>query len=110
MGKTKILGLEILATLFFLPVVLAHGDDDYSMMSHMWGFDLGWPGMFIMFLFWVLFWGAILYLVYTLIRKLSNESKPHHRKRKPLDLAKRRFATGEITKKEYIEIKKELEE
>ncbi len=58
-----------------------------------WGFG---------FIFMILFWGAIIWLIVWLIRTYA------HPKESALEILKKRFARGEITKKEYEHMKKEL--
>jgi putative membrane protein len=69
----------------------------------------GWMGMglgiLIMIIFWAGFIALITWIVVKLVRsgqKSSSES--------PLDIAKTRYARGEITKKEFEQIKKDLGE
>lgn len=59
----------------------------------------GWFGM-------VLFWGLLIWLVVWLINQ--NKNKPSERE-KPLEIISERYAKGEITKKQYESMKKELE-
>jgi len=52
----------------------------------------------------VLFWGAIIWLIVWLVnrdRKVIRE--------RPLDILQRRYARGEITRKEYEDMKKDLD-
>ncbi len=56
------------------------------------------------FLFMIAFWGAIIWLVVWLIRTYA---KPRE---SALEILKRRFAKGEITKKEFEKIRKDLKE
>ena len=69
---------------------------DYGMMGS-WGYS--WWRIFFM----IICWGAIIWLIVWLIRKTQEGSKES-----PVEIAKRRFAKGEITKKEFEEIKKLL--
>jgi len=55
----------------------------------------------------VLFWGALTGLVIWGISKLSRRSNPDDR-RHPLEIAKERYARGEISKEEFEQIKKDL--
>ena len=58
----------------------------------------GWLGM-------VLFWGAFLWLIVWLINKNSESER---KEQTPLEIAKERFAKGEITKKQYRDIMNEI--
>jgi putative membrane protein len=76
----------------------------------MWGWynGMGWWMVFGGILF-VIFWGLIIYLIVWAIRRFSGSSGtggPAHRS--PIDIAKERYARGEITKEQYDQIKKDL--
>ena len=110
MAQKKSILLALIISFFNIPLTLAHGGDSYSMMSHLWGLDLGFFGMFIMFLLMIIFWGAILYFAYLLVMKFLGHSKSFTKRSSPIDIVKKRLAKGEITKKEFRELKKELKE
>lgn len=62
-------------------------------------------------LWMLLFWGAIIAGIVWIVRKLygHDESIASARKREdPLDIAKERYAKGEISKEEFDQIKKDL--
>ena len=61
-----------------------------------WGF--GWFGMVMMILFWV----VIIWLIVWAIKHFTTG------KESPLDILEKRFARGEISKKEYSEMKREM--
>lgn len=63
---------------------------------HFWGMHLVWWFIWFLFIFWIF---ATPYDIPG--RRMNRES--------PLDILKRRFASGEITKEEYEEQKKILE-
>ncbi len=72
----------------------------------MWDFGTGgwWAfGGVFMILFWV---GLIVLIVWGVI-KLSKGSETSSKK-EPLDIAKERYAKGEISKEEFEQIKKDL--
>ena len=77
-------------------------------MFHMWDMPLG-MGWWMMLggLWMVVFWGGLIALIVWGITKLSrrNGSTPKH---DPLDVAKERYAKGEISKEEFEQIKKDL--
>jgi putative membrane protein len=65
-------------------------------------FDGGW--FFGMHLFWWLFWIAVIVALFSLFTPV-----PRGRRREtPLELLQRRYATGDITDKEYEERKTKL--
>lgn len=63
-----------------------------------WGMAFGWLWM-------VLFWGAIILLITWGVRQVTGRSEG---RRSPLDIAKERYARGEITKQQFEEIKTDL--
>ena len=67
---------------------------------------LGGVGMLLM----VLFWGALIALAVWAFTKInrSNVAAPLRIEKNPLDLAKERYARGEIGKEEFYQIKKDL--
>ncbi len=68
----------------------------YSMWDMMYGYGFG--GM----LFMIIFWAAIIWLIVWIVQQVSktNESSS--------ELLEKRYIKGEITKKQYQEIKKTL--
>ena len=71
----------------------------------MWDWDGWWPWMTLIM---VVFWGGIIALVVWIIVKLTKRSGIDAEKHTPLDIAKERYAKGEITKEEFDRIKKDL--
>ena len=67
---------------------------------------LGGVGMLLM----VLFWGVLIALAVWAFTKInrSNVAAPLRIEKNPLDLAKERYARGEIGKEEFYQIKKDL--
>ena len=65
--------------------------------------DWGW-GIFIM-LFWLI---VLVIIIYFVMRLIKNHESTSNTKTDPLDIAKERYAKGEITKEQFSEIKKEL--
>ena len=63
----------------------------------------GWIGII-----WMVFWIAIISVVLMLLYRMANKHVSATGHREPLEIAKERFAKGEITKDELAEIKKEL--
>ena len=68
-------------------------------------FGMGGYGMMgFGFIFMLLFWGFIIWFIVTLI----NSSQSNKNGSDSLTILKRRYASGEINKKQYEEMKKEL--
>ena len=75
-----------------------------------WHEGMGWWMMFGG-LWMVLFWGGIIALIVWGIKKLTERGgsgSGTSEKRSPLDIAKERYARGEIAKEEFEQIKKDL--
>ncbi len=66
-----------------------------------WGMGFGWPYMII---FWIVVIGAIFYFARITLRKSDCMMQPE----RPLDILKRRYARGEITREEFERAKKDL--
>jgi len=86
--------LWILIALLVVVVLLFSG-------GGMMGFGMGF-GAIIM----VLFWGAIIWLVISLIN--AGTRKSEETPEAALTILKKRYAKGEITKEQYLEMEKEL--
>lgn len=92
---------RIFYLLFLSGVVYANdwGNMMYPGSGHMfWNF--GFFGIFFM----ILFWAAVIFLVYWVVKKATENQKPS----KPIDILKERYAKGEITKSEYEKKKNEI--
>ncbi len=84
-----------------------------------WSYFLTWwGGMGIMMLvglaFMVLFWGGIIFLIIWAVKQIASprrESVPPAApgKSTPLEIARERYARGEITKEQYEQLRKDLE-
>ena len=72
-----------------------------------WHDGMGWWMVFWM----VLFWGVIVALVIWGIRRLTERGRSESgtsEKHYPLDIAKERYARGEISKEEFNQMKRDL--
>lgn len=71
----------------------------YNMWNMMYGYTgFGWFGMLFMILFWI----GIIWLIVWIIQQITKN------KESSLDIVEKRFAHGEINKKQYLEMKKTL--
>lgn len=70
-----------------------------------WNQGMGW-WMVLGFVWMLLFWGAIIALVVWGVKKLTGRSSSGGAS--PLDIAKERYAKGEISKEQFEQIKKDL--
>ncbi|MBE0479926.1 MAG: SHOCT domain-containing protein [Dehalococcoidia bacterium] len=76
----------------------------------MWHFDGDgwWWGFGVwMIILMVLFWGAIIALIVWAVRALLGRREDTSRPT-PLDIARERYAKGEITREEFEQIKRDL--
>ena len=76
-------------------------------MFHMWDIPTGmgwWMGFGIIWM--ILFWGGLIALIVWGIKKLSGGGSP--RKNDPLDIARERYAKGEISEEEFTQLKKNI--
>ena len=92
--------LWILIALLVVIVLLFSG-------GGMMGFGMG-SGMGFGVIIMVLFWGAIIWLVISLIN--AGTKKSEETPESALTLLKKRYARGEITREQYLEMEKELKE
>ena len=77
---------------------------------HYWNSMHGtWGGWTIMGLYMVIFWIIVIVLAYYLIRKLIQQSNVSAMRETPLEIARKRYAKGEITKEEFDRIKHDLQ-
>lgn len=95
MEENKNMRIWIFAVVVLLLLFGSFGMGGYGMM----GFGMGFG-----FLFMILFWGVVVWLVVSLI----NASQSNKKDEDVLTILKKRYASGEISKKQYEEMKKEL--
>lgn len=61
-------------------------------------------GMLLMPVFMILFWGVVIWLIFVFVKSLLGKTGG----RSALEILKARYARGEISKKQYGKMKKEL--
>ncbi|MFO7605453.1 MAG: SHOCT domain-containing protein [Desulfurivibrionaceae bacterium] len=72
-----------------------------------WGpFEGG--GWFFGWIMPLLFWGVLIFIVVQLIRLLIRKDGDHTGGESPLDIAKKRYAAGEINPQEFDEMRAKL--
>ena len=74
-------------------------------MMWQWNAGMGWWMVFggIMM---IVFWGAIIWLIVWGIRKATEGNR--RGEKGPLDIARERYARGEITREQFEQIKRDL--
>ena len=75
-----------------------------------WQEGMGWWMMFGG-IWMLLFWGVLIVLIVWGIKKLTERGgsgSGTSEKRSPLDIAKERYASGEISREEFEQLKKDL--
>ncbi len=77
------------------------------MMWNMWGMPIGMGWMGFGGLWMILLWGGLIALTVWGVVRLTRRETPAL-KRDPLDVAKERYARGEISQEEFKQIKKDL--
>lgn len=95
--------------LLFAPI-LAGGCCPYGPMrdwgnGHMMNYGFGYGGMFMWFIFLIVLGIA----VYFIIQASKSKNVAGQAQDTPLDIIKKRYSKGEITKEEFDRMKKDLE-
>ncbi len=70
----------------------------------------GWLGAITGGVFMLLFWAALILVIVWLIRNVFQPSRPSSptTSHSPLDIAKERYARGEITREQFEQLKRDL--
>lgn len=72
-----------------------------------WGCGIGWPWPIMMFVFWI----AVIVGVVFIVRRFAlpqNRGRGGSSEESALDILKKRYAKGEISREEYEKIKKDI--
>ena len=83
-------------------------------MMPMWGWDNWWI-MLLGVILMLLFWGGVIALVVLAIRAIVQPSQRKDQRNgsflseTPLEILSKRYAQGEITREEYLEMRRDLE-
>ncbi len=94
MEQNKNIWILLFVALALLFLFSGFGMSGYAMMG------FGW-------IFMLLFWGVLIWFVYTLVNAIHLDSK-QDKEEDAMEILKRRYAKGDIPRKEYEEIKEEL--
>jgi putative membrane protein len=73
--------------------------------GHMMNYGFGYGGMFM----WLIFLIVLGVAIYFIIQALKSKNVIGQAEDSPLEILKRRYAKGEITKEEFDRMKKEVE-
>ncbi len=71
--------------------------------------DMGWGGMWFGWFFWIVLIVLIIWAIVRFSNQKSNGSSNLTHRETPLDILKRRYASGEITKQQYDEMRRDLQ-
>jgi uncharacterized membrane protein len=110
-GKISDIVISILTTVFAIPAVYIFTTFSYWVSEHSGVFPMltNIP-FFTFYIAWAVMALCAGGIVYCILRKISNRSMEHTIKQNPLDIAKTRYAKGEITKNQFKQIKKDISE
>ncbi len=74
----------------------------------MWGYgQWGWLGMILGMVIMVVIWGGLIALAVWIVMKLVRSGRETS-SASPIEIAKSRYARGEITKEQFEQLKKDL--
>jgi len=89
-----------------LPLQAVDDDDDHH---GMWGDWDSWGWWIFMIPMMLVFWGGLIWLVVWLVRQSSGgASQTPGREADAVELARRRYAQGEISREEFEQIRRDL--
>lgn len=102
--KIKLLTLAVL-TVFFLGCPQSPMDSPARGWGHMMGYG-SYGGMF-MWLILIIIAGIVIYFIFSQGKRTGGPADPTQEN--PVEILRRRYANGEISKEEFDRIKKDLE-
>lgn len=97
--------IAVFILLFIFPVIaLADAEGCGFMLG--WGhmMNFGWGGIFM----WIVFLIIVLVIVYLIVQSNKPRSYDSSFIESPIDILKKRYAKGEITKEEFEKMRKDL--
>ena len=69
-----------------------------------WGLGMGLAGLSML-----AFWGALIVGIGLLFRALGGRRKEGHWRASPIDILKRRYAAGELSREQYEQMRQDVE-
>ena len=79
-----------------------------NMMGGFFGGGLGWIGMILGFVFFILVIIGVVFLIIWIVKITTRSGNDDKTGSKALEVLKERYAKGEITKEQYENMKKDL--
>ncbi len=70
--------------------------------------DLFWGGIWLMWIFRLVFIGLIIWLIMHTINKNQSNKNIFQTQESAIDILKKRYARGEITKEQFEQMKKDI--
>lgn len=86
-------------------IAFANGNDSWHMGGWKHMMDFGYGGM----LMWIIFLILIGVVIYFIIQSTKSKTSESSFRETPMDILKKRYAKGEISKQEFEKMKKDLE-
>lgn len=97
--------IAVFVLLFIFPVIAFADAEDCGFVggwNHMMNF--GWGGIFM----WIVFLIIVVVIVYLIVQSSKPRSYDSSFIESPIDILKKRYAKGEITKEEFEKMRKDL--
>jgi len=73
-----------------------------------WGYGMGWLGWIFMIIFWIVVIAGVVLLVRWIVSTGEKSRGPQLSKDTAIDILKKRYAKGEVSKEEYERMKKDI--
>lgn len=69
---------------------------------------LGWGGMWIIWIIWLVIVASIIWIVISLVSRSKRGDENLRSTESPMDILKKRYAKGEISKEQFEGMKKDI--